>query len=132
MVAARPMAGQAIDSPLTRPLKIFAFDPMRGRDPLTVLSVDVENEDLRPGPRGARVRVVDYDGVNRRYLMPVRPRRPRDPHDRRARAERHRSAVSPADGLRRDHEGARELRSGPRPSDRLQWQAAPLGSARLR
>jgi hypothetical protein len=61
----------SIDPPLTRPLKIFAFDPMLGRNPLTSISVDVTNEPLKPGPVGSRVRVVDYDGVADRYLAPV-------------------------------------------------------------
>jgi len=60
-----------VEQPLTRPLKIFAFDPMRGRDPLSVISVDVENEELRRGPCGSRVKVIDYDGVEDRYLAPV-------------------------------------------------------------
>lgn len=65
------MPAHKVDPPLARPLKIFAFDPMRGRDPLSVISVDVENERLDLGPSGSRVKVVDYDGVEDRYLAPV-------------------------------------------------------------
>jgi hypothetical protein len=65
------MNGHGIARPLRRPLKIFAFDPMRGRDPVNVISVDVENEDLLAGPQGARVRVIDYDATHRRYHAPV-------------------------------------------------------------
>jgi hypothetical protein len=57
--------------PLRRPLKIFAFDPMRGRASLNTLVVEVANEPLKPGPEGARVRVVDYDGANRCFYEPV-------------------------------------------------------------
>jgi hypothetical protein len=60
-----------VDQPLTRPLKIFAFDPMLGRDSADTISVDIANERLAPGPTGSRVRVVDYDGVRDRYLSPV-------------------------------------------------------------
>jgi hypothetical protein len=60
-----------IDAPLRRPLRIFAFDPMRGRDPLSVITIDVENEPLLPGPQGSRVKVVDYEASERRYLSPV-------------------------------------------------------------
>lgn len=59
------------DTPLTRPLKIYAFDPMLGRSPLSTLSVDVANEPLSPGPVSSRIRVVDYDGIADRYLDPV-------------------------------------------------------------
>lgn len=60
-----------MDAPLARPLKIFAFDPMLGRSPLSTISVDVANEELAPGPVGSRVRVVDYDGIADRYLTPI-------------------------------------------------------------
>lgn len=65
------MPSLRVDPPLKRPLKIFAFDPMRGRDPLTAITVEVENERLAPGPSGSRVRVADYDGTADRYLAPV-------------------------------------------------------------
>lgn len=65
------MALMPIDPPLIRPLKIFAFDPMLGRNPQSTISVDVANEPLAPGPVGSRVRVVDYDGIADRYLAPV-------------------------------------------------------------
>jgi hypothetical protein len=60
-----------IERPLKRPLQIFAFDPMRGLNARNVITISVENEALAPGPRGARVRVVDYDGQDKRYLHPV-------------------------------------------------------------
>lgn len=60
-----------VDQPLTRPLKIFALDPMLGRDPANTISVDVVNEKLAAGPTGSRVRVVDYDGIRDRYISPV-------------------------------------------------------------
>jgi hypothetical protein len=65
------MSAPHIDPPLKRPLQIFAFDPMRGLDARNVITIDVENEPLSPGPQGARVRVVDYDGKEQRYLHPV-------------------------------------------------------------
>lgn len=65
------MTAPPISAPLRRPLKIFAFDPMRGRGSLSALEIDVENESLLPGPTGARVRVVDYDGSQGRYYAPV-------------------------------------------------------------
>jgi len=62
----------SIKPPMRRPLKIFAFDPMRGRAPFSTLEVEVENElNLKPGPRGSRIRVVDYDGATRRHYAPV-------------------------------------------------------------
>jgi hypothetical protein len=61
----------SVPPPLHRPLKIFAFDPMRGRAPLNTLTLEVANESLLPGPQGARIRVVDYDGGNRQFYEPV-------------------------------------------------------------
>ncbi|HMF56688.1 MAG TPA: hypothetical protein VK619_10125 [Pyrinomonadaceae bacterium] len=66
--------------PLSRPLKIYAFDPMVAlssndttiaRSSSKKISVDVANEKLAPGPQGARIEVIDYDGPNRRYYTPV-------------------------------------------------------------
>jgi hypothetical protein len=52
-------------------LKIFASDPMLGKTSGNRLIVDVINEPLTPGPAGARVKVVDYDGARERYYEPV-------------------------------------------------------------
>jgi hypothetical protein len=60
-----------VPPPLRRPLKIFAFDPMRGGGPLNTLTVELENEPLQVGPTGARIRVVDYDGGSRCFYEPV-------------------------------------------------------------
>jgi hypothetical protein len=60
-----------VAAPLRRPLKIFAFDPMRGRAPLNTLTLQIANEPLLPGPQGARVRVIDYDGASRCFYEPV-------------------------------------------------------------
>jgi len=60
-----------VEPPVRRPLKIYAFDPMLGRASLSTLTVEVANEPLRPGPAGARVRVVDYDGGSRCFYQPV-------------------------------------------------------------
>lgn len=60
-----------VAAPLRRPLKIFAFDPMRGRAPLNTLTLQIANEPLLPGPHGARVRVIDYDGASRCFYEPV-------------------------------------------------------------
>ena len=48
--------------PNTRKLTIIAQDPaVRSRDNIVTAEVDVPAEELRPGPRGYRVAVVDYD-----------------------------------------------------------------------
>jgi hypothetical protein len=60
-----------IEPPVRRPLKIYAFDPMLGRAPFSTLTVEIANEPLRPGPAGARIRVVDYDGGSRCFYVPV-------------------------------------------------------------
>jgi hypothetical protein len=53
--------------PSRRPLKIFAFDPTRGRGFGNRLVVSVPYEQLEPGPVGRQVAVVDYDASNDRY-----------------------------------------------------------------
>lgn len=57
--------------PERRPLKIFAFDPMLGRAAGNRITVEIGNEPLRPGPQGSRIEVIDYDGTNDHYYMPV-------------------------------------------------------------
>ena len=47
--------------PTRRPLAIFAFDPSFRRSAGNVAVVEVANEELRPGPEGRLVKVVDYD-----------------------------------------------------------------------
>jgi hypothetical protein len=54
-----------------RPLKIYAFDPMLGRDTRTRISVETRNEPLRAGPVGARIAVIDYDASSRCFYTPV-------------------------------------------------------------
>jgi len=54
-----------------RPMKIFAFDPSRGRSFGNHLVVTVPFEDLTPGPVGGKVAVVDYDVTNDRYYRAV-------------------------------------------------------------
>ena len=65
------MLGHAIDQPQRRPLRAFAFDPMTARGQLSEVIIEVENESLLPGPSGARVKVVDYDGTRDCFYEPV-------------------------------------------------------------
>ena len=65
-----------VDKPLRRPLRVFAFDPMRGGTQLDVLHAGGRERDARPGPMGARVEVIDYDATRGSLLRAGRPRRP--------------------------------------------------------
>ena len=57
---------------LARPLKVYAFDPTLGRSLGNHMTVRVPYEpDLKPGPIGKYVAVIDYDGVQRKYYKPV-------------------------------------------------------------
>lgn len=61
----------ATKEPTRRPLKIFAADPMLGRVAETRIAIDIENEPLDVGPKGARIHVIDYDGAHQQYYAPV-------------------------------------------------------------
>lgn len=55
-----------------RPLKIFAFDPMLGRRQGGRITIDIPNEqNLEKGPKGERIEVIDYDGLNKVFYSPV-------------------------------------------------------------
>lgn len=64
-------AANSYPAPTHRRLKVFAFDPMLGRSALHRITLEVPYEPLRPGPRGARIHVVDFDGARRTYYDPV-------------------------------------------------------------
>ncbi len=59
-------------SPVRRPLKIFASDPMVGTAAPRRITIEINNEpDLQPGPVGERIEVVDYDGAHNQFYQPV-------------------------------------------------------------
>jgi hypothetical protein len=66
-----PYPSGAVRRPERRPLKVFAFDPMLGRAQGNRMTLSVPNERVLPGPTGAQVEVIDYDGSTRRYYEPV-------------------------------------------------------------
>jgi hypothetical protein len=62
--------------PQTRPLKVFAFDPSRGRLLGNQMSMAIRYEELEPGPVAKNwtpggIAVVDYDATNDTYYTPV-------------------------------------------------------------
>ena len=65
------MASRRGEDPATRPLKVFAFDPSRGRDLDNYMSFAVPYERLRAGPVGEYVAVIDYDASNDTYYHPA-------------------------------------------------------------
>lgn len=62
---------RAADEERERPLKIFAFDPSRGRAIGNEITLAVPYEPLHPGPVGGRLAVIDYDGSNDAYYPAV-------------------------------------------------------------
>lgn len=50
---------------------MYAFDPSVGRRYGNHMTVTVPYEPLRPGPRGRRLEVIDFDGSNGCYYEPV-------------------------------------------------------------
>ena len=92
-------------------MKVFALDPMLGDAAGNRITIQVANEPLGPGPRGARIAGRSTTTARQPPLLRAgRPRPPGAPDARRARPARVRPALPPADGLRRGDEGARELR----------------------
>lgn len=63
--------GTTLPEHRTRPLKIYGFDPTRGRSAGNFMIARVEGEKLDPGPNGSRIEVVDYDSTNHRFYKPV-------------------------------------------------------------
>ncbi len=59
------------DEPSSRPLKVYAFDPSRGRTLGNYMTVNVPYEKLENGLVGKYVAVIDYDASNNCYYNPV-------------------------------------------------------------
>jgi hypothetical protein len=57
--------------PGTRPLRVYAFDPSAGRELNNYLTLNVDYENLSPGPVGRRIAVLDYDASNSLFYEPV-------------------------------------------------------------
>ena len=60
-----------IKRPLFRPLKIYAFDPTRGRTLGNYMTINTPYEELRRGPIGKHLEVIDYDASNECYYQAV-------------------------------------------------------------
>ncbi len=61
-----------LEQPPVRTLKVYALDPSAGNYIGNVMSIKVKwEEDLKPGPIGRKIAVVDYDGANEKYYPPV-------------------------------------------------------------
>ncbi len=58
-------------TPTARPLKVYAFDPNRGRTLGNYMTVSVPYEPLKKGPVGHQLAVVDYDASEDRYYRAV-------------------------------------------------------------
>ncbi len=59
------------DEPNSRPLKVYAFDPSRGRTLGNYMTVSVPFEKLEKGLSGKYLEVIDYDSSNQCYYQPV-------------------------------------------------------------
>jgi hypothetical protein len=64
-------ATNEIGKPPHRPLKVFAFDPTRGRTLGNHMTINARYEKLEPGPIGKYLAVIDYDAGNQCYYEPV-------------------------------------------------------------
>ena len=59
------------DEPAYRALRIYAFDPSRGRRLGNYMTARVKYEKLAHGLRGHQLQVIDYDATNQRYYEPA-------------------------------------------------------------
>jgi hypothetical protein len=62
--------------PTRRPLRVYAFDPSRGKRLGNEMQIDVQYRDLKPGPADIskaldRIAVVDYDLTHKKYYRPI-------------------------------------------------------------
>ncbi len=61
-----------LEQPSVRRLRVYALDPSAGNYIGNVMTIKIKWEkDLRPGPIGRDIAVVDYDGANKCYYPPV-------------------------------------------------------------
>lgn len=63
--------------PPYRPLKVYAFDPTRGRTMGNHMLINTPYERLQRGPVGKYLEVIDYDANNNCYYQPVNLDNPR-------------------------------------------------------
>ena len=59
------------DDPTSRPLKVYAFDPSRGKTLGNHMTINVPFEKLEMGFPGKYLEVIDYDATNNCYYQPV-------------------------------------------------------------
>src|SRR5215212_8322246 len=61
-----------LEQPSVRRLRVYALDPSAGNYIGNVMTIKIKWEkDLKPGPIGRDIAVVDYDGANKCYYPPV-------------------------------------------------------------
>ena len=60
-----------IEEPAERSLKVYALDPGASSYAGNVMTLNVRWEDLKPGPVGHKIAVIDYDAANNLYYPPV-------------------------------------------------------------
>src|SRR3954452_24396856 len=70
--ASAPISGPPVQTPRRRRLRTFAFDPMSTRLSGRFLTISVPYErDLRLGPQGELLQVIDFDPVHKSWYVPV-------------------------------------------------------------
>ena len=93
---------------------------------------DVVYEKINPGPAGRLVEVIDYDPVHKCWYEPVNLDDPAVMLNSGLDVAETDPQVSPADGLRRRHAGARDLRAGARATVPVAGHTARCGSTPMR
>ncbi|GEM_PF-574833 len=58
-------------TPVTRPLRVYSFDPLMGRRLNNHMVIRVPYEDVVMGPVGEKLAVIDYDISNEKFYEPV-------------------------------------------------------------
>jgi hypothetical protein len=65
------MENSNLEMPPFRPLKVYAFDPTRGRTLGNYMTINNQFETLNSGPVGKYLEVIDYDASNKCYYQAV-------------------------------------------------------------
>lgn len=67
-----PPSWMTLEDPAVRTLRVYGLDPSAGNFVGNIMSVNIKwDKNLKAGPTGSKIAVVDYDAANKQYYPPV-------------------------------------------------------------